>query len=56
MLKIKEVNIPIFNQTIYFIFGDSAEVKDYLRDVYCGDFSFDENLSDAVVLHKDLSS
>lgn len=56
MIKIKEVQIPIYNQLVYFIFGDAYDVQDYLHDVYRGDFTFDPDTSNAVVLHRGLVS
>lgn len=56
MIKIKEVKIPLYDQTVYIILGDPYEVQDYLRDAYRGDFSFDPSTSNAVALHRKLTS
>lgn len=56
MIKIKEVKIPLYDQTVYIILGDPYEVQDYLRDAYRGDFSFDPCTLNAVALHRKLTS
>lgn len=56
MIHIKTVFIPLYKQIVKFLIGDPYEVQEYLRDVYRGDFSFNPNTSDAVVLHRDLVS
>lgn len=56
MIKIKKVEIPIYGQLVYFIFGEPYEVQNYLRDAYCGDFSFDPDIDNAIVLHRSLVS
>lgn len=38
MLLTHKLSIPIYNQTIHFVFGDSEEVQDYLTQVYDGEF------------------
>ena len=56
MIRTHKIEIPIYHQYIYFLFGDPSEVKDYLNSVYGTRFDFDEKVSDAVTLHKNLVS
>ena len=37
MIKKKEINIPIFDQTVIVLLGDKHEIIDYLQDVYATD-------------------
>lgn len=56
MIKIKEVNIPIYHQTVFLVFGEPFEVQDYLRDAYRRDFSFNPNTLNAVAIHNGLTT
>ena len=51
MLLTHKINIPIYNQHVWIIVGDPYEAQDYLRDCYCGDYSFDPNSTNAICLH-----
>lgn len=56
MLQIKEIPIPIYEQTIYLIFGNPYEAQRYLHSVYNGDFSFDPKTCNGICLHSKLKS
>lgn len=43
MLKLKEIEIPIYNYTIEFVSGYIGEVVDYYRDVENVELGVDKN-------------
>ena len=56
MIKIEKITIPIYNQWVYFILGNPYEVQDYLADAYRDRFDFDPGVTNAVTLHKGLTT
>lgn len=56
MIKVKEIKIPLYSQFVYFVLGDPYEVQDYLQDAYRGNFSFEPEVTNAIVLHRNLVS